>query len=74
MRAAGTARRVVGGSSRAAQLHVHVLPSRLSPMRLPTARAALQIAQLQKLRELLLAREPQLLDTYIDELAFFQVR
>jgi hypothetical protein len=34
---------------------------------------ACQLAQLQRLRELLLQREPQLLDTFIDELALFQV-
>ncbi|KIZ00970.1 hypothetical protein MNEG_6990 [Monoraphidium neglectum] len=34
---------------------------------------ASKLAQLQRLRELLLQREPQLLDTFIDELALFQV-
>jgi hypothetical protein len=43
------------------------------PARLPTIPAP-QVAQLQKLRELLLARDPQLLDSFIEEIGLFQVQ
>jgi hypothetical protein len=40
----------------------------------PNAAAAPQLSQLQKLRELLLAREPQLLDSFLEEICLLQVR